>query len=58
MTLLTAMLDFTDTGEIGLLVSEPAVAAREAAIWTAPSFLEGVTSGKVGTHDFTESASR
>jgi uncharacterized caspase-like protein len=26
--------------------------------WTAPSFLEGVTSGKVGTHDFTESASR
>src|SRR5260370_14395450 len=32
MTLLTTMLDFTDTGEIGLLVSEPAVAAREAAI--------------------------
>jgi poly[(R)-3-hydroxyalkanoate] polymerase subunit PhaC len=32
VTLLTAMLDFTDTGEIGLLVSEPAVAAREAAI--------------------------
>jgi len=28
------------------------------AWWTAPSFLEGVTSGKVGTHDFTESASR
>jgi len=32
MTLLTTMLDFTDTGEIGLLVSEQAVAAREAAI--------------------------
>jgi polyhydroxyalkanoate synthase subunit PhaC len=29
MTLLTTMLDFADTGEIGLLVSEPAVAARE-----------------------------
>ena len=26
--------------------------------WTAPSFLEGVTSGKVGTHDITEAASR
>jgi polyhydroxyalkanoate synthase len=32
LTLLTTMLDFGDTGEIGLLVSEPAVAAREAAI--------------------------
>jgi polyhydroxyalkanoate synthase len=32
MTLLTAMLDFTDTGEIGLLVTEQAVAQREAAI--------------------------
>jgi hypothetical protein len=32
MTLLTTMLDFTDTGEIGRLVSEPGVAAREAAI--------------------------
>jgi polyhydroxyalkanoate synthase subunit PhaC len=32
MTLLTTMLDFTDTGEIGLLVDEPAVIAREAAI--------------------------
>jgi polyhydroxyalkanoate synthase len=31
-TLLTTLLDFADTGEIGLLVSEPAVAAREAAI--------------------------
>src|SRR3954451_3793276 len=32
MTLLTTMLDFTDTGEIGLLVTEEAVATREAAI--------------------------
>jgi len=32
MTLLTTLLDFTDTGDIGLLVSEQGVAAREAAI--------------------------
>ncbi len=32
MTLLTAMLDFSDTGEIGLLVSPESVAKREAAI--------------------------
>ena len=32
MTLLTTMLDFTDTGEIGLLVSEEGVAQREASI--------------------------
>ncbi len=32
MTLLTSMLDFTDTGEIGLLVTPETVAAREAAI--------------------------
>jgi poly[(R)-3-hydroxyalkanoate] polymerase subunit PhaC len=32
MTLLTTMLDFSDTGEIGALVSEESVAAREAAI--------------------------
>jgi len=32
MTLLTAMLDFSDTGELGLLVSEQSVAQREAAI--------------------------
>jgi polyhydroxyalkanoate synthase len=32
MTLLTTMLDFTDTGELGLLVSEQGVAAREATI--------------------------
>jgi hypothetical protein len=27
-------------------------------VWTAPSFLEAVTSGKVGTHDITEAAPR
>jgi polyhydroxyalkanoate synthase subunit PhaC len=32
VTLLTTMLDFTDTGEIGMLVSKESVAAREAAI--------------------------
>jgi polyhydroxyalkanoate synthase len=32
MTLLTAMLDFSDTGEIALLVSPESVAQREAAI--------------------------
>jgi len=32
LTLLTALLDFSDTGEIGLLVSEQSVALREAAI--------------------------
>ncbi len=32
MTLLTAMLDFSDTGEIGLLVSPESIAKREAAI--------------------------
>jgi polyhydroxyalkanoate synthase len=32
MTLLTTMLDFSDTGEIGLLVSPEAVTQREAAI--------------------------
>ena len=26
--------------------------------WTAPSFLEAVTSGKVGTHDITEATPR
>ena len=34
MTLLTTMLDFSDTGEIGLLVSEQMVEARETAIGT------------------------
>ena len=32
MTLLTTMLDFADTGDIGLLVTEESVAAREQAI--------------------------
>jgi polyhydroxyalkanoate synthase len=32
MTLLTTMLDFSDTGDIGLLVTPEGVAAREAAI--------------------------
>lgn len=32
MTLLTTLLDFSDTGELGLLVSEQGVAAREATI--------------------------
>jgi polyhydroxyalkanoate synthase subunit PhaC len=32
MTLLTSMLDFSDTGEIGLLITPEGVAAREAAI--------------------------
>ena len=32
MTLLTTLLDFSDTGELGLMVSEPMVAAREATI--------------------------
>ncbi len=32
MTLLTTMLDFTDTGEIGLLINADAVAQKEAAI--------------------------
>jgi len=32
MTLLTTLLDFSDTGEIGLMVNEAMVASREAAI--------------------------
>jgi hypothetical protein len=32
--------------------------ATAVSPWTAPSFLEGVTSGKVGAHDITETASR
>jgi polyhydroxyalkanoate synthase subunit PhaC len=32
MTLLTTMIDFQETGEIGLLIDEPAVALREATI--------------------------
>jgi polyhydroxyalkanoate synthase len=41
MTLLTAMLDFSDAGEIGLLVSEQSVAAREQALGNG-----GVLEGK------------
>ena len=32
LTLLTTMLDYTDTGELGLLISAQSVAAREASI--------------------------
>ena len=32
MTLLTTMIDFADTGEIGLLIDQPSVAMREATI--------------------------
>jgi polyhydroxyalkanoate synthase len=32
MTLLTTMLDYTDTGELGALVTEQSITAREAAI--------------------------
>ncbi|WP_210419005.1 class I poly(R)-hydroxyalkanoic acid synthase [Bradyrhizobium sp. NAS80.1] len=32
MTLLTTMVDFADTGEIGLLIDQPSVALREATI--------------------------
>jgi polyhydroxyalkanoate synthase subunit PhaC len=41
MTLLTTMLDYSDTGEIGALVSEHSVASREAAIGSG-----GVMHGK------------
>ncbi|MEO8827116.1 class I poly(R)-hydroxyalkanoic acid synthase [Lapillicoccus sp.] len=34
LTLLTTMLDFSETGEIGLLISERGVAQREAAVGT------------------------
>jgi polyhydroxyalkanoate synthase subunit PhaC len=46
MTLLTTMLDFSDTGEIGVLVSEPAVLAREAAIGRG-GLLKGSELGQV-----------
>jgi polyhydroxyalkanoate synthase len=32
LTLLTTMIDFTDTGEIGLLIDAPSAALREATI--------------------------
>ena len=41
MTLLTSMLDFADAGEIGTLVTEQSVAAREASIGSG-----GVMQGK------------
>jgi polyhydroxyalkanoate synthase subunit PhaC len=41
VTLLTSLLDFSDTGEIGLLVNEQAVAARELAVGSG-----GVVQGK------------
>ena len=34
------------------------VNARDVKNWTTPSFLEAVTSGKVGTHAITEAAPR
>jgi len=34
------------------------VIATKAGLWTAPSFSETVTSGKVGTHGITETAPR
>jgi polyhydroxyalkanoate synthase len=40
-TFLTTMLDFSDTGQIGLFVDEPSVASREAAIGGG-----GILSGK------------
>ena len=46
VTLLTTMLDFTDTGEIGLLVSEEGVAAREATIGRG-GLLKGSELGQV-----------
>ena len=48
MTLLTTMLDFTDTGEIGSLVTEQSVAAREAAIGSG-----GIMQGKELAFTFT-----
>src|SRR5438477_7807781 len=48
MTLLTTMLDFTDTGEIGSLVTEQSVAAREAAIGKG-----GLVEGKELSFTFT-----
>jgi polyhydroxyalkanoate synthase subunit PhaC len=46
VTLLTAMLDFSETGEIGVLVTEPAVVAREAAIGRG-GLLKGSELGQV-----------
>ena len=53
------------TGPIGVLCREltesvtgHSLACLYAADWTAPSFLEAVTSGKIGTHAITEAAPR
>jgi polyhydroxyalkanoate synthase len=46
LTLLTTMLDFSDAGEIGLLISEQSVAAREQAIGNG-GILEGKELGFV-----------
>jgi polyhydroxyalkanoate synthase subunit PhaC len=46
LTLLTSMLDFSDTGEIGSLISEQSLAAREAAIGNG-GLLEGKELGFV-----------
>jgi len=48
MTLLTTMLDFTDTGEIGALVSEESVVKREATIGSG-----GLMHGKEFAFTFT-----
>jgi polyhydroxyalkanoate synthase len=48
LTLLTSMLDFTDTGEIGALVTEQSVAAREASIGGG-----GIMEGKELSFTFT-----
>jgi polyhydroxyalkanoate synthase subunit PhaC len=48
MTLLTTMLDFSDTGEIGALVTEQSVAAREQAIGRG-----GIMQGKELSFAFT-----
>jgi hypothetical protein len=51
-------------GIIGYAIVWPIVcvplskAFRQGRLWTAPSFLEAVTSGKVGTHAITEAAPR
>ena len=39
-------------------ITGPATEAQKMKGWTAPSFSETVTSGKVGTHGITETAPR
>ena len=39
-------------------LSKTNIRQGDCETWTAPSFLEAVTSGKVGTHDITETAPR